>query len=109
MAYDEGLAQRIEEILGSHSGMSEQKMFGGIGYLLNGNMAVGVHGESLIVRVGPDKHLKARENPYTKEFDFTGRAMKGWVMVSPEGIQEDEDLNTWVSLGTEFAESLPPK
>ena len=109
MAYDEGLAQRVSEILIDLPNLDEKKMFGGIGYMLNGNIAVGVHGDSLIVRTGPEMHGEARQKPHTKEFDITGRPMKGWIMVSPEGVQEDESLQTWVQMGIDFAISLPAK
>lgn len=113
MAYDEGLAQRIQEILeetkGLKSGVAEKKMFGGICYLTDGNMAFGIIKEYLIVRVGPDEYTKALEQPHTKVFDITGRVMKGWVMVSPEGYDADDDLGRWIARGIRYAASLPPK
>ena len=111
MAYDEGLAQRIGEVLDELAppGRDEKKMFGGIGYLIQGNMACGVHKEHLIVRVGPARYQEALAAPHTRVFDMTGRAMKGWVMVSPDGCASDADLKAWVRQGVDFARSLPAK
>jgi TfoX/Sxy family transcriptional regulator of competence genes len=109
MPYDKGLAQRIEETLEDVSGVEEKKMFGGICYLVNGNMACGVYKDYLIVRVGPDAYKKALARPYAKEFDITGKSMKGWVMVSEQGYDDDAALHDWVRMGLDFAGSLPPK
>ena len=84
-------------------------MFGGVGFMIRGNMACGVHGDRLIVRVGKEEHDAAMAKPYTLPFDITGRAMRGWVMVSEEGLAEDVDLEAWIRQGIEFARSLPPK
>jgi hypothetical protein len=109
MAYDEGLAQRIRETLGDRRGLVEKKMFGGVGFMLHGNMACGVNKEDLIVRVGPEKYETAVVRPHARPFDFTGRPMKGWVMISPDGYASEEDLKGWVAEGVKFALSLPPK
>jgi TfoX/Sxy family transcriptional regulator of competence genes len=109
MAYDEGLAVRIEETLGDRIDLIAKKMFGGVGFLIQGNMACGVNKEDLIVRVGPARYQEALAQPHTREFDMTGRPMKGWVVVEPEGCESDEDLAAWVQQGVEFALSLPPK
>ena len=109
MAYDEGLAQRVREVLGGRSDLDEKKMFGGVGFMIDGNMACGVHGERLIVRVGPDRYETALSREHTREFDLTGRPMKGWVTVGPEGCLSDEALTGWVQQGLEFALSLPAK
>jgi hypothetical protein len=109
MAYDEGLAQRIRETLGDRPGLEEKKMFGGVGFMLHGNMACGVNKEDLIVRVGPEKYEDTVIRPHARPFDFTGRPMKGWVMIGPEGYASEEDLEGWVAEGVEFALSLPPK
>ena len=109
MAYDENLARRIRDELGSMPGLVEKKMFGGIGFLVQGNMACGVHGDDMIVRVGPARYEEALTRPHVKLFDMTGRPMSGWVMVAPAGIVKDEDLRAWVEQGVEFALSLPPK
>ena len=84
-------------------------MFGGIGYLLHGNMACGILHDDLIVRVGPEKYADALALPHTREFDITGRVMKGWVMVSKDGCGSKEDLSAWIQRGIAFAGSLPEK
>lgn len=109
MAYDEGLAQRIRETLEELPGLDEKKMFGGLSFLVFGNMACGVIGDDLIVRVGPHGYEEAMEEEHTREFDFTGRAMSGWVVVAPEGFSEDDDLERWVLRGVSFASTLPRK
>jgi hypothetical protein len=109
MAYDEKLALRVSAILGDLPALSEKKIFGGVGYLLNGNMACGVHKEYLIVRVGPDRYQAALEQDYTRVFDITGRPMTGWVMVSPDGVSDEGALQQWVQQGVDFASTLPAK
>jgi TfoX/Sxy family transcriptional regulator of competence genes len=109
MAYDEGLAQRIREILEELPEFDEKKMFGGICFLLNGNMACGIIKDDLIVRVGPEKYEDCLKSPNTRKFDITGKPMKGWVTVSCEGYESDRNLTRWVMRGADFALSLPPK
>ena len=109
MAYDEGLAERIREVLAEQSGLVEKKMFGGVGFMLHGNMACGVNKDDLIVRVGPERYAEAVVRPHTKPFDMTGRPMKGWVVVTPPGYEDEKDLADWVQEGVKFALSLPPK
>ncbi len=109
MAYDEELADRVRPLLKRRKGFDEKKMFGGIGFLLNGNMCVGVWKQYLIVRLGKDKHEQAMARPFTKEFDITGRVMKGWAMVEPAGLETDDDLREWVREAARFAGALPPK
>ena len=109
MAYDEGLAQRILEAMEDLPELEEKKMFGGVGYMLQGNMACGVHKNDLIVRVGPDQYEDSLQEPFVRPFDLTGRPMKGWVVVTAGGYASDNDLNRWVDEGAEFALSLPPK
>jgi len=109
MAYDEGLAERIRGALHDERGITEKKMFGGVGYLLDGNMAVGVWKDSLVARVGPDAYPSALEKPHAAEFNVTGRAMKGWVLVAPEGIAEDGTLQAWIDRSLTFVRTLPPK
>lgn len=109
MPYNQSLAQRIRDELNMLPGMQEKKMFGGIGFIIQGNMACGVHGEDLIVRTGPDRYQVALAQPLTKPFDLTGRPMSGWVMVAPKGYETESDLRNWVRQGVEFAQSLPPK
>ena len=84
-------------------------MFGGVGFLLNGNMLVGVWKDSLIVRLGPDKYDEALLEPHVKEFDITGRPMKGWVLVEPEGVEDDEQLKGWIERAMKFVGKLPAK
>ena len=105
MAYDEGLARRIQGIMVGLPGTIEKKMFGGVGY----NMACGVNGDDLIVRVGPEGYEEALTKAHTKEFDMTGRPMKGWVVVTADGVESDDQLEAWVQQGVGFALSLPPK
>ena len=109
MAYDESVAQRVRAELDGMPGLVEKKMFGGVGYILLGNMAIGVLGSNLIVRVGATEYAEALAQPHVKVFDMTGRPMKGWVLVSPDGIMAEEDLRRWIEQGVTFALSLPPK
>jgi TfoX/Sxy family transcriptional regulator of competence genes len=109
MAYDEGLATRVREELGDQPGLSEKQMFGGLAFLLNGNMACGVRGDDLIVRVAADTADAALEEPGARPFDLTGRPMKGWLQVAADGHAEDDDLRRWVGRGLAYASSLPPK
>jgi TfoX/Sxy family transcriptional regulator of competence genes len=109
MAYDEGLAQRIREVMVDLPGFEEKKMFGGVGFMLQGNMACGVNKNDLIVRVGPGKDEESLAEPHVRPFDLTGRPMKGWVYITPDGVESDHDLKRWVQRGVDFALSLPPK
>lgn len=109
MAYDEVLAGRIHDMLNKHPGLVEKKMFGGIAFLIQGNLAVGVHKDMLMVRIGPDAYDETMKYPHTRPFDITGRAMKGWVLVEPDGISSDSELKDWVEAGVNFALTLPPK
>jgi len=87
----------------------EKKMFGGIGFLLQGNMACGVHGENLIVRVNPQEYEEILARPHVRPFDMTGKPMKGWIYVLPEGMQSEAALAGWVKVGLGYAGSLPGK
>jgi hypothetical protein len=109
MAYDEALAERVREQLAPEQAIGEKAMFGGLAFLVEGNMAVGLSGDELMVRVGPDASDDALARPHTRLFDMTGRPMKGWILVAPEGVAEDDDLAAWVARGVDFARSLPPK
>jgi hypothetical protein len=109
MAYDEGLAQRIREMLDEHVDVTEKKMFGGLAFLLHGNMCCGVVGDRLMVRVGPEAYEEALTLPHAHEMDFTGRPMKGLVFVEAGGIQADEGLQRWAARGLAYARSLPQK
>lgn len=109
MAYDEGLAGRVRSQIGEHPGLSEREMFGGIAFMIEGNMAVGVTGDELMVRVGRDAHDDAIGRPGARTFDMGARPMKGWVSVSAEGFASDEDFSSWVAQGVGYASSLPAK
>lgn len=109
MAYDEALADRICDVLAARAEVSERKMFGGIAFMVGGNMAVGVIGEDLMVRLDPADAEKALGEPHTRPMDFTGKPMKGMVYVDPAGIEADQDLGAWVEAGADFAASLPSK
>lgn len=108
MPFDEGLANRIRRSLGRRKGLVEKKMFGGVAFLLNGNMCVGVHKSDLIVRVPPEETETVLAQPHTRRFDLTGRPMKGWILVQGPGLTEVA-LNKWVDLATTYARSLPAK
>ena len=84
-------------------------MFGGVGFLLNGNLLVGVWKESLVVRLGEEEGGEALKAPHVKEFDITGRAMRHWVLVGPEGVQDDEQLSGWIRRAVKFVGALPAK
>lgn len=109
MAYDEGLAHRVREALGHRPDLSERRMFGGLCFMLGGNMCCGIVGDDLMLRVGPTRYEEALSRAHAREMDFTGRALKGMVYVDPEGLAEDADLGRWLELGVAFAGSLPPK
>lgn len=109
MAYNEELAERIREKLLSKPAFVERKMFGGVCFVFQGNMACGILQNDLIIRVGKEAYESALALPYTKKFDITGKAMTGWIMVSPEGHGSDEQLDAWLKRGIDLAASLPPK
>lgn len=109
MVYSESLAARIRQVLKGQRGFTEKKMFGGIGFLLHGNMCVGIWQTSLIARLGPDQATAALKEPNVVEFDITGRPMKGWVVVEAEGLDTDHQLSTWIERAVEFVEILPRK
>ncbi len=110
MAYDEGFAKRVRELLDGEAGLSEKSMFGGLAFLLHGNLGVGIsNGGELMVRVGADDTDAALARPHTRLFDMTGRPMKGWILVAPEGVKTKRQLAGWVKRGVVFARTLPPK
>lgn len=109
MAFSESLAARTRDALASIQGITEKRLFGGVGFLLNGNLLVGVWQHSLIVRLGPEEGEAALREPHVKEFDITGRPMKGWVMVEPEGIDDDGQLRGWIERAMKFVTTLPRK
>ncbi len=109
MAYDEQLAQRVRDALRRRRGISERKMFGGLAFLLNGNMCCGITGDDLMVRVGPDDYEDALAQPHARPMDFTGRPMTGLVYVAGSALTGDGALLPWIERGLEFARTLPPK
>lgn len=109
MAYDEHLAERIRAIIGDQPGLREQKMFGGIGFMLYGHMAAGIIGSDLMVRVGPEAYDDALAQPHARLMDITGRPMRGFVIVDAAGIATRGKLRTWLARGLGFASTLPPK
>jgi len=109
MSYDEGLAERVREALCARTDVSEMRMFGGIAFLVRGHMCVGIVKENLMVRVGPEAYPRLVREPHAHEMDFTGRPMKGFLYVSPAGVESDADLELWVARGISFATSLPAK
>ncbi len=109
MAYDEELAERVRQALGARDDLTEKKMFGGIAFMLAGNMCCGVSREDLIVRTFPEDGEAALDEPDVRPFDLTGRAMTGWLLVGPGATASDEGLAAWVARAVAFAETLPPK
>jgi hypothetical protein len=109
MAFDEDLAARIRDRLDRHRGVEEKRMFGGVGFLLNGNLLVGVWKDSLAARLGPEAGEAALLEPHVRPFDITGRPMTGWVLVGPEGVEDDGRLTEWIDWATAFVGTLPAK
>lgn len=109
MAYDEGVAERVREIVQGRQGITERKMFGGLAFMSNGHMFIGVLGSTLVARIGPNEYEQALFKPYVREMDFTGKSMKGYVFIQPDGFDTDETLEYWVNKSYGFAASLPPK
>ena len=109
MAFDEALAERIRQALARRKNVEEKKMFGGVGFLLNGNMLVGVWKDSLDRPARPGRGEEALLEPHVREFDITGRPMKGWVLVEPEGVEDDEQLKDWIQRAMKFVGKLPAK
>jgi TfoX/Sxy family transcriptional regulator of competence genes len=109
MAFDETLAARIRLALRRKKNIVEKKMFGGVCFLLNGNMLVGVWKDSLIARLGPDQGEDALLEPHVKAFNITGKPMKNWIMVEPEGVEDDEQLKNWIQQAVKFVGNLAAK
>ena len=106
MAYNEDLADRVRKALAGRKGLAEKKMFGGLTFMLAGNMCYGIIKDNLMVRVGPELYAEALSEPHARPMDFTGRPMKGMVYVGPEGYRTDADLARWVKRAADFAASL---
>jgi len=110
MAYDERLAARIRDVVTGEPGLTERKMFGGLAFLVNGNMAVAASNEGgLLLRVDPDETEQHLAHPHTDSFVMRGREMSGWLRVVPEGLGTDIELERWAGIGLTYARSLPPK
>ena len=109
MAYDEGLAERLRGVLSERLDVAEKKMFGGLVFMVRGNMCCGVSGDDLLLRVGPDQYAAALEQPDARPMDFTGKPMKGFVYVDSAGLEADEQLSDWVDWGLRFVLALPRK
>ena len=109
MSYDEKLAERIRRALGPREDVEERKMFGGLAFLRRGRMFCGISKDDLMVRVGPEGYEAALEKPHVRPMDFTGRPMKGYVYVAPDGRRTDAALRAWVNLSASFVETLPPE
>jgi TfoX/Sxy family transcriptional regulator of competence genes len=109
MAYDKQLVTRIRKLLHNKTGIEEKKIFGGLTFLVRGNMACGVTDDVLVVRVGRDHYEQALRVPHARACDLTGRPLKGMVMVDPTGVESSGDLQAWVERGVRFASSLPHK
>jgi len=106
MAYSEALANRVREALARKKGVEEKKMMGGLGFMIGGHMALGIVGEELMVRVGPDAYQRALGRVHAREMDFTGRSIKGFVFVEPAGTRTKRSLASWVAPAVAFAKSL---
>ena len=110
MAYDEDLANRVRELIAVEAGLAEKKMFGGLAFLIGGNMAVGISGQGgLMVRVDPAETEALIARPHAGPFEMRGREMKGWLRVDSEGVRTKRQLEPWVRRGVAYARSLPPK
>lgn len=109
MAFDEGLADRVRKLLRDRKEISERKMFGGLAFMSRGHMFVGILGDTLMARVGPDQYAVALRQPGVREMDFTGKPMNGYVFVAPTGIDVDSALERWIAQCLTFVGTLPPK
>src|SRR5262245_4526703 len=109
MAFDAALAERIRKQLGKRTGLAEKQMFGGLAFLLNGNMCVGVHGSEMIVRVDPGETDKMLQGKHVRLFDLTGRPMKGWLLIASAGVATAAGVGKWVKAAVAYAGALPKK
>lgn len=106
---DEALVLRIRPFMKRRKGYSEKKMFGGVCFMINGNMCAGPWKGALIVRLDKEKHDETQSEPHVKPMDITGKVMKGWALVEPDGIESSDDLKAWIDRGVKYARTLPPK
>jgi TfoX/Sxy family transcriptional regulator of competence genes len=110
MAYDQDLANRIRELIAGDADVTEQRMFGGLAFLVAGNMSVAASGQGgLMVRVDPEATEALMSKPHARPFEMRGNAMQGWLRVDAEGVRTKRQLEPWVSRGVAYARSLPPK
>lgn len=109
MSYDETLADRVEALLKGKRSVTRKRMFGGLCFMVNGNMACGVEKNKLVVRVGPDNYEKILKQKYVRKMDFTGKPLKGFIYVMPDGLRRTDSLQKWIDKGIQFAKSLPKK
>jgi TfoX/Sxy family transcriptional regulator of competence genes len=110
VAYDEDLADRIRDLVGGEPDLTEQRMFGGLAFLIGGNMSVAASGQGgLLVRIDPADTDELLAEPHTRPFEMRGRSMQGWLRVDPEGLRTRRQLEPWVRRGVDYASSLPPK
>lgn len=109
MAYDEVLAQRVRQSLARRKGIAEKKMFGGVGFLLNGNLCVGIWKDALIVRLAAEEAEEALKEPHVRAFNVSGRPMKGWLLVGPESLENEDRLRDWIGRALKFVGKLPAK
>jgi hypothetical protein len=109
MAFDESLAARIRDTLARRKGVEEKTMFGCICFFLDGNVLAGVWNDRLIARLGPDEGEAAMSEQHVRAFDITGRPMRNWVAVEPEGVEDDDQLEAWIERATRFVRTLPKK
>jgi TfoX/Sxy family transcriptional regulator of competence genes len=109
VSYNLDLEYRIDQLADRMGEISKKRMFGGIGYLTNGNLAFGIHKESLVIRISPEKAKEILKSEYISPFDITGRAMKGWLLVSPDAVETNEQLSEMLKISYGFAKTLPAK
>lgn len=109
MAFDEGAAQRVREALADRDDVVEKKMFGGLAFMVSGNMCIGVLGPDLMLRVGKERYEELLARPHARRMDFTGKPMAGYLYLEPAGYESDEDLEDWIALALDFVLTLPPK
>jgi hypothetical protein len=109
MPYDHDLAARLRDALARTTGVTEQKMFGCVCFLLDGNALAGVWTDRLITRLGPGEGEAALREPHVREFDITGKPMRNWIAVEPEGVEDDDQLKDWIERAVKFVRTLPRK
>lgn len=109
MAYDDAVADQIRKTLKRRRGITERKMFGGMAFMLHGNMVCGVIKKDIVLRLGEDRAAKALQEPHTRKMDFTGRVIKTMVYLSPQGYQSEDQLRSWIGRAFDYVKSLPAK